>query len=74
MQIVFAYIAVMHWYISTYIFVVNILFGILSGAWNMKDRRLYQGATVKSWGLLVYGWQFSGGKIDYFKTSLKCAA
>ena len=74
MPIVFAYIAVMHWYISMYIFGVNVLFGILSGAWNMKDRRLYQGATVESWGLLVYGWSFPGSKMDYFKTSLKSAA
>ena len=40
----------------------------------MKDRRLYQGAIVESWGLLVYGGRFPENKIDYFKTSLKSTA
>ena len=57
-----------------YISGVNVLFDILSGAWEMEDRALYQGATIKSWGLLVYGQRFPGNKIDYFKTRLKSAA
>ena len=40
----------------------------------MRDKTLYQGATVKYWGLLVYGQGFSRNRIDYFKTSLKRAA
>ena len=64
----------MHWYMSTYIFGVNVLFDILSGAWNMKDRTLYQGATIESWGLLVYGGRFPGNKIDYFETCWKSVA
>ena len=40
----------------------------------MKDRKLYQGATIESWGLLVYGGQFSGNEMDHFKACLKRAA
>ena len=72
--ILLLFIAVMHWYKSTQIFGVTFLFDNLSGAWNMKDRALYQGTTIKSWGLLVYGGRFPGYKIDHFKACLKGAA
>ena len=42
-------------------------------AWNMKDRKLYQGATIKSWGLLMYGGRFSGNEMDRFKNCLQRA-
>ena len=40
----------------------------------MKDRKLYQGATIESWGLLVYVVRFSGNEMDRFKTCLRRAA
>ena len=40
----------------------------------MKDRTLYQGATIENWGLLVYGGRFPGNKIDYFETCWKSVA
>ena len=46
---------------------------IVSGSWNMKDRTLYHGANIESWGLVVYG-RFPRNKIDNFKTCLWRAA
>ena len=74
MQIVYAYITVTHWCICTNMFDLIVLFGILSGVWNMRDKTLYQGATVKYWGLLVYGQGFSRNRIDFFKNSLNFSA
>ena len=64
----------MYCFIFMYFFGVNFLFGTLSGAWNMKDRKLYQGATIQSWGLLAYGVQLHGNNIDNFKACLRRAA
>ena len=40
----------------------------------MKARKLFQGATIERWGLLVYGGGFSGNEMDRFKTCLRRAA
>ena len=76
------FIHVNYLYFSLKFFCTSIMFlyffdvffsDIVSGAWNMKDRTLYQGATVQSWGLVVCG-RFPRNKIDHFKTCLWRAA
>ena len=64
----------MHWYICTKFLGINSLLDFYSGQWNMNNRKLYQGATIENWGLLVYGEGFPGNKIDRFKDCLKGAA
>ena len=45
-----------------------------SGQWDMNNRKLYQSATIQSWGLLVYGKGFPANKIDRFEDCLRRTA
>ena len=40
----------------------------------MNNQTFYQAATIKSWGLLVYGEEFPENEIDNFKYRLRTAA
>ena len=44
------------------------------GQWNMNNQKLYQGASIESWGLLIYGEGFPENKINRFKDCLKRTA
>ena len=74
MYILFVYTIVMHWYIFTKCFGINSLLNFYSGQWNMSNQKLYQGAVIETWGLLVYGEGFPENKIDRFKYCLTRAA
>ena len=40
----------------------------------MRGRTLYQGATIESWGLVVYGGRIQRNQIDKFQACLWRAA
>ena len=72
-------LSVMHLF-NTYLFYMDKScvhnFFIFSGVWNMKDKKFYRGATINSWGVLVYGRprRFQQNQIDNFKNNFMEAA
>jgi len=47
------------------------------GAWNMRGKRVFQGANIKAWGLLIcnfFGKPFSRDDAYKFQTELVKAA
>ena len=55
-------------------FGINSMLDFYLGQWNMNNQKLYQGASIESWGLLIYGEGFPENKINRFKDCLKRTA